>query len=336
MQASTNPKSVRQGFTLVELLTVIVIIGILLSLLTGAVVRARNTVKRAAIKVDLNEFEMALEQYKNTYGEYPPDFTDSAAVTRHLRKAFPRYDHTEFTNDLSVYGIDAADLDPASALVFWLGGLPESVPAGSDQWIPAGFHSDPAHPFQPGGPRTKPFFTFVTDPDKERFEQEDSQGRPLRYYPNTSAGVQGCPYVYFRARRLANGRYEYGRLVDTDSDGTPDIVRPLRYTHATGQIAIPYVGSNPDDPDPLSETEAERMKINLAAGEEYLRRWRNPQTFQILAPGLDSEFGAGGEDSAGDPTLFRYTKRGGGFSADGADFDNIANFSEGILEDEIE
>jgi hypothetical protein len=34
--------------------------------------------------------------------------------------------------------------------------------------------------------------------------------------------------------------------------------------------------------------------------------------------------------------VFRYTKRGVGFSPDGADYDNIANFSDGTLEDEIE
>ncbi len=74
-RASVSPTS--RGFTLVELLTVIAIIGIL-SAITFGVVKGVN--ERAAIgqaKAELAALSQALEAYKRQYGDYPR--TQSAA-----------------------------------------------------------------------------------------------------------------------------------------------------------------------------------------------------------------------------------------------------------------
>ncbi len=93
----------RHAFTLVEMLTVIIIIGILASLMLVAFGAARRSARNTAVKMDITQIDMALENYRTTYGDYPPDFVGTAAtypdtvrlparnvVIRHLRKRFPR------------------------------------------------------------------------------------------------------------------------------------------------------------------------------------------------------------------------------------------------------
>lgn len=202
MDASAKRQPARRGFTLVELLTVVAIIGILASLITAAAIMARTAALNAVAATRIADLAMAVEAYKNKYSEYPPDFTDGAAVTRHLRTAFPKYDYTRFNGDLSAYGLNSGSFDAASALVFWLGGLPEVDPNGGP-WMPAGFHADPAHPFKQGLPREKPFYQFKS----EQVQMQHSSG-PLRFFPQ---GTDRGPLVYFRASRDAGtGLYGYG------------------------------------------------------------------------------------------------------------------------------
>ncbi len=179
-------QSRRRGFTLVELLVVITIIGILAGLITAAAFRARIAAKQAAIKIEMEQLSMAIERYKNEVGEYPIDFAFLVPVTahtgsdsnalrdrartdflRHLRKRFPRYtpignnasdpDWTRFCDDVTnnYSNIDPNYFTPASALLFLLGGLPEQ---NTGDWIPAGFHKNPTNPFQLGSPRTPSYF----------------------------------------------------------------------------------------------------------------------------------------------------------------------------------
>ena len=79
------------GFTLVEMLVVITIIGILAGLITARRLAARSTPRTPSIVVELSQLDTACKAYKEKFGEYPPDFTDQNAVLRHLAKAFPRY-----------------------------------------------------------------------------------------------------------------------------------------------------------------------------------------------------------------------------------------------------
>jgi len=74
-------KSAPFGFTLIEMLTVIGIIGILASMLFPVVTRVMKTVKETQAKTEMKGIEMALKSYFNEYGRYPTNLSTGGDVS---------------------------------------------------------------------------------------------------------------------------------------------------------------------------------------------------------------------------------------------------------------
>lgn len=336
MNATKKPP--RHGFTLVEMLAVVVIIAILASLITAAAIAARRKAKIAVINMEINQLDMAVKAYKEKFGDYPPDFwgvnhtnatiqaNARAAILRHLRKAFPRYTLTgtatqqwdQFRLDVKkatgntsdgTGGLNIDTLTPAAAMTFCLGGIPSRSPCSTKL---LGFSANPSNPFYPydgTGSRLPSLFEF--DEARLLVQYNTSTGYPTiwpMYAPDISSG-NNAPYVYFRARRDSiTGRQEYGTVSGTT-------FTPFSLQLSTTNICVPYHVSDTDDPTILS------VSANV-------RKWNNPRTFQIISAGMDGMF-----SHPASLLLFRHAGSGSYFS--GGDYDNQTNFCKGTLEDEL-
>jgi prepilin-type N-terminal cleavage/methylation domain-containing protein len=162
MERTRNTTHLTRGFTLVELLVVITIIGILAALITVAAVGALRRANETRTKAELNQIGGGVEEYKNKTTAYPPNCQTDAGgpldetgifndVKRHMRQVSSRCQESDnLVRALIGLPPDTASADKDNFPVWLNGGM--SAGEAVVFWL-GGFSTDPKYPISgEGGP----------------------------------------------------------------------------------------------------------------------------------------------------------------------------------------
>lgn len=322
------------GFTLVEILVVIVIIGLLAGMTTTVLVGARRSARGSVVAAQMSQLSTALDEYKNRYGEYPPDFSDPTAVERHLKKRWPRYsvDYNTFLDQVKLGCRMSSAVVPTkaldgrqiwdvgsggylSALIFWLGGLPDAdgKPSGfyANPKAPLGYYADGTTIRVSKALRDKPLYDFA-----------------LKNVGSFLAGGSGSNVYYYRADGDACYDNSLNAYVYIPAFVQANL--PIVYFRPTANSSYENMGArfaettNSDDGVAVARPYARTRDGNVYTFYETKR-------FQLVHPGVDGYFGPdeNTESRGGIPVL------AGKENLYLEDADNIVNFAtNGTLESE--
>jgi len=349
MRATTPPRRPPAGFTLVELLVVISIIGILMGLLLGAVQKVRDVGRRTSTVSEINQLDMAVTKFKLDFGFNPPHYIRLPGVVplpawensvtpaqkecfngfKILLQMFPRWQitvgavtkpATDWFNDVSNAGATPTGVKFCSTLTVPSGVKPSEtglVLEGSQCLVfflggPELRGFTPAGPYNPAAGATSikgPYFEFATN----------------RMNPDLTTRVNTT--LLAPKPDVVNGYLN----TYLDPYGTPYAY--FSTFTATGYELTTY-GYVPPLPGPV--TTLNPAYVNpMRAYFESANKPINAGRCQIISAGKNKRFGSGTVVVTGPPVSYTYWSAGAaGYSMDsgppgGDGGDDLTNFNGG-------
>lgn len=162
----------RRGFTLMELLAVVVIIAVLMSLILPALAAVFRNARVAEVKTELSQLDTAITSFRADFNDLTPyselwltedptstSWTATAGLSQsktRLRRLFPQFTfaaRVDFNADGDTD--DVIQIRGSECLVFFLGGMK------SPEGTLTGFSKNPINPFLlTGDNRIGPHYTF--------------------------------------------------------------------------------------------------------------------------------------------------------------------------------
>jgi prepilin-type N-terminal cleavage/methylation domain-containing protein len=290
----------RRGFTLVELLVVIVIIGILASMMFVGGREAIRSVHRGGIKHEISQVDGALLRYQQKYGEFPPDFSDPDAVMRHVRKRWPKFDWFNKTpgygsfcqlveiatgydfKDKTHHGVTKSRAAHVGALAFWLGGI-ENESIG----MLNGFSADVSNPLglQQASPSAPVIKMAIVQWDKDSQFMELTLGKNCDIVEGVPVIIANKkPFVYFKPNAA-------GKYIQRGTEPPEPLCfhSPFVNNWVDLGLAVPYVKTDNTDYTKTDEPDPDKLV------------WYNPKSYQLIHPGLDGQFSVLPKLDNGDP-----------------------------------
>ena len=290
----------RAGFTMVELLVVILIIAILAGLLLAALGPVRRSMKNTDAATEIGQIDTAYSTFKGKFnGATIPAFrpvTPNGSKFR-LRKQY-----------------DLTDTSLAAEVNFLRSLFPQM--SLTDNGLPAAQVNDQMTPNQM-------LLFFLAGVDQRGF----STNAAMPFTPSTGADNRIGPFLEVKANKIVGGHY-------VDPWGTPYAYFARdpslnNYPHNRKSAAEPGVLISPFAtwPDNTYVVEGTMIAPNgVQAFYTYTSdttpvKFLNPSTYQIISAGADGVFGRGG----------RWVPGQGDYVSNGIGGDDLSNFNKGPM-----
>jgi general secretion pathway protein G len=282
-----NPPRRRPGFTLVELMIVIVIIGILVALLVPAIAGVVRRANNGRVTAEINTMAQALEKFKSTYGDYPPSriilsesgsypLTSTLALSDTTIVWFGQGPKSIGTPDITLGQL--AERSVRYLRKFFTKAAPPNTGGTPPTWhdfngngaLDAGFL------YLEGHECLAFFLGGIPTNDGQTIAMSGFGRDPVRPFTTQALVVYGTsnavpPQMRSDARTAPYLEFSADRLIDDDGDGIPGYVDTLH----TGNDARFYAyffayGNNVYDPNDVNSLEDYEENPGSLAQRRYL------------------------------------------------------------------